>query len=214
MISSGCKDFDSFLGNGFERKLLCLIYGPSASGKTTLCLQTALEVAKRGEKVLFVDTENGFSIERLKQMNPSEGLDLSNIVVMKIKDYISQVNFFEKLDDILSSGGFSLLIIDTIGMQYRKALQDSNHQYVNESMINILRKLKHAAEDHNIPIIMTNQVYNNFEGDTISIGGNMIKRFGKYLIELKNKPRRAVLLKPEGKVFHFKIEDEGIKKIF
>ena len=53
MISSGNLDFDGFLGHGFEKKLISLVYGPSASGKTTLCLQAALEVAKKG-RVLFL----------------------------------------------------------------------------------------------------------------------------------------------------------------
>ena len=47
---------------------LCLIYGPSASGKSTLAMQTSLEFAKKG-KVLFFDTEKSFSIDRIKLMD-------------------------------------------------------------------------------------------------------------------------------------------------
>lgn len=212
MVSSGCKDFDLFLGNGFEKKLISLIYGPSASGKTTICLQTALTAAKRG-KVLFIDSENGFSADRLKQMEKSCNPLLSNIVVIKVKSYEDQVKVFERLREIISKGEFNFLIIDTIGMHYRKALQELNHNYVNEKMIGILRMLKHLAEDFDVPILMTNQVYTNMDGENIAIGGRMLKGFGKYLIELKNKPRRAIMLKPKEKIFHFDIVNEGIKKI-
>ena len=41
----------------------------------------------------------------------------------------------------------------------------------------------------------------------------MVRNFGKYLIELKKNPRRAVMLKPLGDIVHFEIHNSGIKKI-
>jgi DNA repair protein RadB len=212
MISSGNVDFDSFLGQGFEKKLISLVYGPAASGKTTLCLQAALNVAKNG-RVLFVDSENGFSTERLKQMNPSCDSILSNIVVLRARNYEEQMKIFGKLNEIMRAGSFNLLIIDTIGIHYRKALRDLDYNYVNEKMIGSLRMLKHLAEDYDVPILMTNQVYTNMKGENVSVGGNMLKNFGKYLVEFKVEPRRAVMLKPKEKIFHFDIDDKGIKKL-
>ena len=212
MISSGNIDFDGFLGQGFEKKLISLIYGPAASGKTTLCLQAALEVAKKG-RVLFIDSENGFSTERLKQMNPSCDSILSNIVVIRVRTYEEQIKMFDKLNEIMGAGSFNFLIIDTIGIHYRKALKDLDPSYVNEKMIGCLRMLKHLAEDYDVPILMTNQVYTNMQGENVSVGGKMLKNFGKYLIEFKVEPRRAVMLKPREKIFHFEIDDKGIKKI-
>lgn len=212
MISSGNLDFDGFLGHGFEKKLISLVYGPSASGKTTLCLQAALEVAKKG-RVLFIDSENGFSTERLKQMKKDCDSILSNIVVIKVRTYDEQINMFDRLNEIMGAGRFDLLIIDTIGIHYRKALKDSNHHYANEKMIGCMRMLKHLAEDYAVPILMTNQVYTNMQGENVSVGGKMLGNFSKYLIEFKVEPRRAVMLKPKEKIFHFDIDDKGIKKI-
>ena len=117
------------------------------------------------------------------------------------------------MEEIVKRGDFDTVIIDTIGMQYRKALQESNYSYVNERILSGLRKLKHIAEDQNIPILITNQIYTNMKGENIGVGGRMLSGFGKYLIEFKTEPRRALMLKPSEKIFHFDIDDEGIKKI-
>jgi len=212
MIGSGDKGFDEFLGNGFEKKLISLIYGPSASGKTTLCLQTALNTAKNG-RVLFIDSENGFSIDRLKQMASNYAEFLDNIVVVKVRNFDEQMQIFENLDGMLKTGNFSVVIIDTIGMQYRKALQESNYNYVNERILSGLRKLKHIAEDYDIPILITNQIYTNMQGENVGVGGRLLKGFGRYLIELKKDPRRAVMFRPTEKVFYFDIDNSGIIKI-
>ncbi len=212
MITSGNREFDDFLGNGFENRLISLVYGPSASGKTTLCLQTALWAAKKG-RVLFIDSEGGFSIDRLKQMDLDYANYLDNIVVVNVKDFDEQIKVFENLDGMLKGGGFSVLIIDTIGMQYRKALQDSNYNYVNERILTSMRKLKHLAEDYNIPILITNQIYTNMKGESVGVGGRLLRNFGRYLIELKKEPRRALMLKPSEKIFHFDIDNSGVKKV-
>jgi len=212
MVSSGDRSFDDFLGNGFENKLISIIYGPPASGKTTICLQTALNVAKNG-RVLFIDSEGGFSIDRLKQMNSDYINSLESIVVIRIKDFEEQIKLFEKLDEIIKKGNFNIIIFDTVGMQYRKALQESNYNYVNEMILSGLKKLKHLAEDYNIPILITNQIYTNMKGENIGVGGRMLSSFGKYLIELKKEPRRAFMLKPSEKIFNFEIYNSGIKKL-
>jgi DNA repair protein RadB len=213
MISSGDNNFNVFLGNGFERKIISLIYGPPASGKTTLCLQTALNIAKTG-RVLFIDSENGFSINRLKQMDPNYTEYLENIIVVKVKDFDEQIKVFENIEGIVKNGNFDIIIVDTIGMQYRKALQESNNYvHINEKVLSGLRKLKHLAEDNNIPILITNQIYTNMKGENIGVGGRMMSGFGKCLIELKNNPRRALMQKPIEKIFYFEIDNSGIKEL-
>lgn len=57
MLSTGTKSLDSLLGGGFAPGVLTQVYGPYASGKTTLALQTGL---LSGKKVAYVDTEGDF----------------------------------------------------------------------------------------------------------------------------------------------------------
>lgn len=212
MINTGCEELDTFLGGGFDGGVIYLIYGPAASGKTTICLQTSLNNSKDG-KILYIDTEGGFSVDRVKQMSEEYEAHLKNIVVLRIKNFEDQIKYFKNLNEVMKIGKFNLLIIDSLSIHYRKALQEENYKEVNDELINILRSLKHIAEDCNIPVIITNQIYSNMQGENVLVGGNMLKKFGKMIIELKTKPRIAKIIKPEESVFHFKIEDNGIKKL-
>ncbi|MFH1376036.1 MAG: AAA family ATPase [Candidatus Woesearchaeota archaeon] len=193
----------------FPKKKISMIFGPAATGKTTLCMQLSLKAAEN-KKVLFVDTEGGFSTDRLKQMKPDFEKELANILVYRAKNFDEQVNFLNNIEEITKNGDFGLIIIDTIGMQYRKALQDGDYGEVNKRLLLNLRKLTHVAEDLDIPIIMTNQVYSNMEGEQKYLGGKMVLGFAKFLVELKKEPRKAVILKPEEKILKFKIEDSGL----
>jgi DNA repair protein RadB len=195
-----------------ERGLITLIYGPAASGKTTIALEATLDYAKRG-RVLFIDSENGFSIDRLRQMNLECEEILDNIVVLNMKNFSEQIKVFNNLEMMMKVGKFKVLIVDTMGMQYRKALQEGNYQYVNEKVFTSLKTLRDLAYKYDIPVLILNQIYTNMEGENIGVGGNLIKNFGKYLIELKNNPRRAIMLKPFEKIIHFEINDVGTKKI-
>jgi len=53
---------------GHERDIITTIYGPAGTGKTNFCMLVAISQAKKGNKVIFVDAEGGFSVERLKQI--------------------------------------------------------------------------------------------------------------------------------------------------
>ncbi|MBV1767408.1 MAG: DNA repair protein RadB, partial [Methanobacterium sp.] len=67
-IQTGCS-IDSILGGGVEKGNLTQFYGPPGSGKTNIVLKLAVQSAKNGGKVIYVDTEGGISIERIKQIS-------------------------------------------------------------------------------------------------------------------------------------------------
>lgn len=195
-----------------ENGLITLVYGPAASGKTTIALEAILNYSKKG-RVLLIDSENGFSIDRLKQIEPDCNEFLDNIVVLNVKNFSEQVQTFDNLETMMKVGNFEIIIIDTMGMQYRYALQEKGYKYVNEKILIGLTKLRNLAFKHDIPILILNQIYTKPDGENVGVGGNLVKNFGKYLIELKNNPRRAILLKPFEKIIYFEINNSGIKKI-
>src|SRR3989338_6800424 len=88
------------------------IYGPPASGKSTLCLQIA---ANNPGKIVFIDTENSFNIERLQQMNPLTNVE--NIIVIKAKRYSEQT---KAISNLKNTNNISLIIIDSFTTHYRK----------------------------------------------------------------------------------------------
>jgi DNA repair protein RadB len=77
--STGCKSIDELLGGGFESGTVTQLYGEAGSGKTNICLQVAVECARKGKKIIFIDSE-GFSPERFLQIAsamPLQGLRVS-----------------------------------------------------------------------------------------------------------------------------------------
>ena len=67
-ITTGSKILDLILEGGYEKDIVTTIYGPAGSGKTVLCILCGVNVAKSGKKVIYVDSEGGFSVDRLKQI--------------------------------------------------------------------------------------------------------------------------------------------------
>ena len=87
-ISSGSSEFDEWLNGGYDTDVITVFYGPAGSGKTNLCLIAAAEQAALGKKVVFIDTEGGFSVERLRQLADLEVL--KNIVIIKATTFYEQ----------------------------------------------------------------------------------------------------------------------------
>jgi len=67
-ISTGTEVLDLLLEGGYENDAITTIYGPAGAGKTNLALIAAVSMAQKGKKVVYIDTEGGFSAARLKQV--------------------------------------------------------------------------------------------------------------------------------------------------
>jgi len=85
-ISAGSYDLNTFLHGGYETDIVTVFYGGAGTGKTNLCLLTAVSQAKKGNKVIFVDSEGGFSVERVKQL---AGEDYEKVFKKKNYSYSS-----------------------------------------------------------------------------------------------------------------------------
>ncbi|MBU4501802.1 MAG: AAA family ATPase [Nanoarchaeota archaeon] len=211
MISTGCKNLDKFLG-GYKEEVT-LIYGPSASGKTTMVTQAAVNQAEQGNKVLYLDTEGGFNADRIKDINPNPKV-LDNIILIRLKEFMEQRITFRKLKDIVEKGKISLVVIDTIGMHYRLYLQKNSYG-ANMCLKKQFRILNEISKDLNIPVIVANQVSNKV--DTWGVkptGGNITLNSCQKWIELETEPQRRLFLKkPQPfKYTQIIIKKEGLRK--
>jgi len=230
-ISAGSYDFNKWLFGGYEKSIITMIAGPAGSGKTNFCILASASQAKKGNKVIFVDTEGGFSIERIKQIVSSqEDLDkiLNNILLLKPTNFEEQKKEFQDLLKHIKKENISLIVIDGMTMLYRLEFENKERiQETNRSMAFQMRTLAEIARKQGIPIIITNQVYSEFLSDedlrqgkkkeVFIVGGDLLKYWSKCIIELKQEgnKRKAVLVKHRSlpqKEFPFEIKDKGIFK--
>ena len=214
---------DELLEGGFENDGVSTIYGPAGYGKTNICVLSALEVAKKGGKVMFMDTEGGLSAERAKQIcgeNYKEVLE--RVFFFNPTDFAEQQEAFEKLKEMVNSD-IKLIVIDTISMLYRLELGKASEVYsINASLGKQIAYLTQITRRNNIPILIANQVYADFENpDGVKIvGGDIMKYGSKCLIQLEvghKGLRKASLMKhrslPQSKEILFRIVGNGIEKI-
>lgn len=236
-ISAGSFDLNKFLFGGYETDIITTIYGPGGSGKSNFCILVATSQARKGNRVIFIDTEGGFSVDRFKQIHGGEKEDteksLQNIFLLKPTSFEEQEKSFEQMLKYVNKENVSLIIVDSIAMLYRlelgEAINTSDNDKisrVNRKLGNQLRTLNEISRKQNIPIVVTNQVYSNFtpnledknfEKRVSMVGGDLLKYWSKCLIELQNNygKRRLVLKKHRSlpnKDMNFEIVDAGIRK--
>ncbi len=234
-ISAGSFDLNKWLYGGYEKGIITMIAGPPGSGKTNFVILASCSQAKKENKVIFIDTEGGFSSERIKQIVGEEYKDiLKNILLLNPTNFDEQKKVFLKLLDKVNEGNIGLIIVDGMAMLYRLELGDAvkskNEDKIREVNREVARQMRILAEisrKQNIPILITNQVYSEFlseeewkkkiRPEANIVGGDLFKYWSKAIIELKNENgrKRAILLKHRSmpkKELSFEIKDKGIFK--
>ena len=219
-IPSGSKILDKLLNGGYEKDIITTIYGPAGSGKTVLCMLCAINMARTKKKIIYIDTENSFSIERLKQIAKYDyNKILSYLIFLKPTSFEEQKKAFDKLRNI-ADNKIGLIIVDTIAMLYRLELGKNEEVYeVNRELGRQISYLNEIARKKNIPILITNQVYADFEdkNKVKIVGGDILKYSSKCLIELQITPagnRKLIVRKHRSleseRDITFKIVEGGI----
>ena len=190
----------------FLNKTVNCIYGSAGTGKTTLAMMKAIELAKKDKSSFIIDSENGFSIERFKQLSGKDYKKyLDKIMIAKVKSFKEQHNSIKQLLAIKDK--FSLVVIATITGYYRR-LVNSKMELANKMLIAQMKMLNSISKYRSV--IIVSQVYSSMEKNEVRpvLGKILFNNFNN-LIELKKNPRKLVLM-PSRKEFLFEINDEGI----
>lgn len=203
MIESGCDLFKDY-----SNEITC-IYGEASTGKTTLAKLAAIEISKKDKKVIYIDTENSFNLDRIKQLAGDEFEKvLDNIILFKPKRFSEQNKIIRSLPEMKN---ISLIVIDTVSHFYRVKVREKPRIY-NMWMRRQFSILSELSK--NIPVIITNQVYNDINKKDIEmIGGEMLKRLSDRIIRLEKEPRKIIFEKPAEEAIRFEIVKEGLKKL-
>ncbi|MFH1916315.1 MAG: DNA repair and recombination protein RadB [Nanoarchaeota archaeon] len=219
-ISSGNAHLDTFLDGGYEEDILTTIYGPAGSGKTILCMLAAANAKK---KVIYIDSEGGFSVERLMQMRPDFKEVLGNILFLNPLNFDEQKRVFERLKKLVTDQ-IGLIVFDSVAMLYKLEIGKTKDVFTANKELGLqVSFLAEIARKRKIPVMITNHVYSDHEDGSIHIvGGDVLKYASKSLLELQVDPEKAGVRKliirkhrssPEGKVFLFRITGEGVEEV-
>ncbi len=234
-VSAGSFDLNKWLYGGYEAGIITMIAGPPGSGKTNFVLLAACSQAKKGNKIIFIDSEGGFSVERVKQIVGEDYKDiLKNFLILEPKSFEEQKKIFKNLLSTVKKENINLIIIDSMAMLYRLELGDAVNVGEKEKIMGVnrevaaqMRNLAEISRTQQIPILITNQVYKEFQSEKDLeknkkneirlVGGDLFKYWSKCIIELKldGNKRKAVLLKHRSlpnKDLVFEIKDKGIFK--
>ena len=212
---------DSIIGGGIEKGSITQFYGPPGSGKTNIALKMLVQCAKNGKKAVFIDTEGGLSIERMKQISGEDFDDVAcNIIVLEPTNFEEQDEAIKRIEYSLKSGedDVDLVILDSAVALYR--LKEGGQTEINRELSKQMGLLSMIARKYDIAVVVTNHIYSVFdeEGVIEPVGGTILKYCSKIIIELvrdDNGERFAILKrhrsKPDGLKVKFEIVNKGLK---
>ncbi len=188
VISSGSIGVDLALGvGGYPRGRVIEIYGPEASGKTTLAIHAIAEAQKAGGIAAFIDAEHAFDRFYAKKL----GVDIENL-------YISQPDNGEQAleitDHLIRSGAIDIIVIDSVAALTPKSeiegeMGDSKVGLQARLMSQALRKLTANINRTNTTCFFINQLREKigvmFGNPETTTGGNALKFYSSVRIDIR-----------------------------
>ncbi len=188
VIPTGVIGLDIALGvGGLPRGRIVEIFGPEASGKTTICLHVIAEAQKRGGAVAFIDAEHALDINRAKAI----GVRVDDL-------YLSQPDTGEQAleiaETLIRSGAFDVIVVDSVAALVPKAeiegdMGDSMMGVQARLMSQAMRKLTAAISRSKTVMIFTNQLRMKigimFGNPETTTGGMALKFYSSVRLDVR-----------------------------
>ena len=188
VISTGSLALNLALGTGgFPRGRIIEIYGPEASGKTTLCLHAIADAQKKGGSAAFIDVEHALDSTRAEKI----GVNLDELLISQ-PDYGEQA--LEIAETLIRSGGVDVVVIDSVAALVPKSeiegeMGDAQMGVQARLMSQAMRKLTAAISKTNTLMIFTNQIRMKigvmFGNPETTAGGNALKFYATMRLDIR-----------------------------
>jgi recombination protein RecA len=188
VISTGSISLDIALGiGGLPRGRVVEVYGPEASGKTTLALHVVAEAQKLGGTCAFIDAEHALDPIYAGKL----GVDVSELLISQ-PDCGEQA--LEIADTLVRSGAIDVLVIDSVAALVPRAelegeMGDHHVGLQARLMSQALRKLTGSVAKSNTMIIFINQIRIKigvmFGNPETTTGGNALKFYSSVRMEIR-----------------------------
>jgi len=188
VVSTGSLQLDVALGvGGLPRGRVVEIYGPEASGKTTLALEVIAQMQKTGGTAAFIDAEHALDPQYAAKI----GVDVEELLVSQ-PDTGEQA--LEIADMIVRSGAVGVVVIDSVAALTPKAelegdMGDAHVGLQARLMSQALRKLTANIKRSNTLVIFINQIRMKigvmFGSPETTSGGNALKFYSSVRLDIR-----------------------------
>ena len=187
-ISTGSLGLDIALGvGGFPRGRVIEIFGPEASGKTTLTLHAIAEVQKTGGVAAFIDAEHALDLTYARKL----GVQADDLLVSQ-PDTGEQA--LEIAETLVRSGAIDLIVVDSVAALTPRAeiegeMGDAHMGLQARLMSQALRKLTAAISKSQTTVIFINQIRMKlgvmFGNPETTTGGNALKFYSSVRLDIR-----------------------------
>ncbi len=209
-VPTGSVSLDLALGvKGVPRGRILEIFGPEASGKTTLAQHIIAEVQKLGGIAAFVDAEHALDPDYARKI----GVDVDNLLISQ-PDTGEQA--LEILETLVRSNAVDVVVVDSVAALVPKAeiegeMGDSHMGLQARLMSQALRKLTGIVSKTKTVVIFINQIRQKigivFGNPETTTGGNALKFYSSVRIEI----RRAAQIKQGDKIIGNRVKIKIVK---
>jgi recombination protein RecA len=188
IISTGSLGLDAALGvGGVPRGRIIEVFGPEASGKTTLALHVMAEAQKKGGVAAFIDAEHAFDARYAKNL----GVDIDNLLVSQ-PDTGEQA--LEIAETLVRSGAVDVIAIDSVAALVPKAeiegeMGDQHMGLQARLMSQAMRKLSGAISKSKTCVVFINQIRMRigvmFGNPETTTGGTALKFYSSVRLDIR-----------------------------
>ncbi|KAK5106340.1 DNA repair protein rhp57 [Lithohypha guttulata] len=208
-------NIDECLGGGFAAGCISEIVGESAVGKTQFVLGLLLSAQLPpplglGKAVLYLDTEGTLNTTRLDQMlsshptyqqlPPEDRPSLNRVLTMSVHDLEAQEHIVQfQIPETVRRYNIGLVVIDSVTANFRAEFLGSSAKVLSDRAVALVRlgnTLRRLANDHNVAIVVTNQVSDRFDdarttADKLRLSSQAPSSSGTSSLQTQNLTPRA-----------------------